>query len=245
MDSKQLINHFSMNKYKYLHKKITGNAKFQSPCIGYVLSGRGRFLYEGKAYTANVGDLVYIAAGTRYYSVWFGNPDIEFYSINCSFSGKQTMAEYKFQIIKNYPAQLFHEMYNKYDKDNFLCISAFYQLLNDLNKRLIPTEKNTSMKNIEPALEYIENHSNEDISIDKLCDICYCSESTIFKSFQNAVGVTPIKYKHNIMIQTALRLLADTKLSIEEISAECGFSSSNYFRKTFKEITGTTPKTLR
>ena len=86
---------------------------------------------------------------------------------------------------------------------------------------------------------------NEEISIIKLCDLCMCSESTLFKSFQSTVGVSPIKYKHNIMIQTSLSLLSDSDLSIEEISRECGFSSSNYFRKIFKETTGTTPKKLK
>jgi len=245
MDTKNFINRFSIGKLTFQNKKITGNAKFLTPCIGYVLKGKGRFLYNGNAYTANAGDLVYIAAGTRYYSVWFGNPDVEWYSINYSFSGRQAMSEYKFQIVRNYPSRLFHDMYNTYSKDDFLCMSIFYKVLDDMYKKLIPTEKNSAMKNIEPALEYIENHSNEEISIQQLANICCCSESTLFKSFQSITGVSPIKYKHNIMIQTALRLLSDTDMSIEEISRETGFSSSNYFRKIFTGITGTTPKTLR
>lgn len=245
MNTNQFINRFSIAKYNFQHKKITGNTKFHIPCIGYVLKGHCRFLYKGNVYTANTGDLVYISAGTRYYSVWFGESDVEWYSINYSFSGKQTMLEYKFQIIKNYPVKLFHNMYNTYEKDDFLCVSAFYKLLSDLCNKLEPTKKNAAFRNIEPALEYIENHSNEEISIIKLCDLCMCSESTLFKSFQSTVGVSPIKYKHNIMIQTSLSLLSDSDLSIEEISRECGFSSSNYFRKIFKETTGTTPKKLK
>ena len=159
MDSKQLINRFSTKKLTFQHKKITGNTKFITPCIGYVLKGYGHFLYKGNTYTANAGDLVYIAAGTRYYSLWFGEPDVEWYSVNYSFSGRQTMAEYRFQIIKNYPGQLFHNMYNTYGKDNFLSISAFYQILDDLNKRLIPTEKNTTMKNIEDLYNNLNSFS--------------------------------------------------------------------------------------
>jgi len=245
MDSEKIVSRFSIGKLSFKNRHITGNTKFSNPCIGYVLKGNGLFLYKGNAYKASAGDLVYIASGTRYYSVWTGNPEVEFYSLNFSFSRLQSMSEYKFQLLKNYPPSLFHDMYNTYEKDDFLCMSAFYKVLDDMYKKLIPTTKNSAMKNIEPALEYIEKHSNEEISIQQLADICCCSESTLFKSFQNITGVSPIKYKHNIMIQTALRLLSDTDMSIEEISRETGFSSSNYFRKIFTGITGTTPKTLR
>jgi len=47
------------------------------------------------------------------------------------------------------------------------------------------------------------------------------------------------------MIQNALHLLSSTDMTIEEISEECGFSSSNYFRKVFKNITKASPKELR
>lgn len=47
------------------------------------------------------------------------------------------------------------------------------------------------------------------------------------------------------MVQNALDLLAHTDLTIEEISSKVGFSSSNYFRKVFFDITGKTPKEVR
>ena len=48
--------------------------------------------------------------------------------------------------------------------------------------------------------------------------------------------MSPIVYKHNILIQHALDMLIHTDLSIEEISVKLGFSSANYFRKIFCKI---------
>ena len=95
------------------------------------------------------------------------------------------------------------------------------------------------------CVEYIENNYNQNISINTLAKLCHCSESGFFKLFRKSTGVTPITYKHNIMIQHALDLLSHTTLSIEEVSSKTGFSSSNYFRTVFLKLTGTTPKELR
>ena len=86
---------------------------------------------------------------------------------------------------------------------------------------------------IEPAVKYIENNFNKEISITTLEKLCNISKSTLFNQFKNSLGVTPIAYKHNIMIQKAIDLLSNTDIPIEEISSRVGFSSSNYFRKVF------------
>ncbi|WP_171051872.1 helix-turn-helix domain-containing protein [Alteribacter natronophilus] len=48
-----------------------------------------------------------------------------------------------------------------------------------------------------------------------------------------------------IRIREAKRLLADRTLTIKEIAAGCGFQSSNYFSRKFKEREGLTPKAYR
>ena len=124
-----------------------------------------------------------------------------------------------------------------------LSVSYFYQLLDDIYKKLKPAS--VSYTTMQPAIEYIENNYNQNFSINTLAKLCHCSESGFFKLFKKSTGVTPIAYKHNIMIQNALDLLANTNLSIEEISTQIGFSSSNHFRTVFLKLTGKTPKELR
>ena len=102
-----------------------------------------------------------------------------------------------------------------------------------------------SYTTIQPAVEYIEKNYEQNFSIETLAKLCHCSESGFFKLFKKSTGVTPVAYKHNIMIQNALDLLTHTSLSVEEISKQTGFSSSNYFRTVFFKLTGKTPKELR
>lgn len=232
------------HSYKNIHS-AGPDIYFYEPCIGYIKKGNAKFLYKGNTIYANEGDLIYIASETRYGSIWFGSPDIEWYSINFAFNSKYAFHDYRFQILKNYPCELFERLYETHEKNPMKSISYFYLLLDDIYKKLEATTNTVPYITVEVAIEYIENNYNQNISVATLAELCHCSESGFFKLFKKSTGVTPIAYKHNIMIQHALDLLSHTTLSIEEISIQVGFSSSNYFRKIFIRITGKTPKELR
>lgn len=245
MDKKLLLNTFepSLLKFKNSHTSGTINT-FSAPCIGYLKKGRGHFLYKGKTYDASEGDILYIAADSRYYSVWTGSPDIEFYSIRFSFASKSGFYDYRFQVVQNFPCTLFDKMYENHDDNPLLSAAYFFEILSQLYPRMIKSPHRQSSI-ITPAIEYIETHYAESFSAEYLAGLCSCSESGLFSAFRRVTGVTPIEYKHNILIQHALDMLNTTDMSVEEISSALGFSSSNYFRRVFKNQTGSAPSSLR
>jgi len=246
MEDNILITKYVLRKFNYKNIHSAGpELYFYNPCIGYIKKGYARFLYKGKSIYAYEGDLIYIAHGTKYQSIWFGSPDIEWYSVGFRFKTKYDFNKYSFQILRGYPSELFDKMFETYESSCMLSVSYFYRLLDDVYKKLKTSFPTVSYKAIQPALEYIEKNYNKDFSINTLAEVCHCSESGLFKLFKKSVGVTPVVYKHNIMIQHAIDLLANTDISIEEISNMVGFSSSNYFRKIFMKLTDKTPRELR
>ncbi len=244
-------NSFLISEYKITLGKRTGiysvgpSLFFYRPCIGYVKKGHAKFLYKGKTLYANPGDLIYISSKTMYQSIWLGSPDIEWYYIDFEFSSKHAFGDYQFQILKSYSTDLFEKMYLSYENSPMLCISYFYELLDDIYKKLERSYSTASYNNVASAIEYIEANYNKKISVNTLAELCHSSQSGLFKLFKKATGVSPITYKHNIMIQHAISLITSTDMSIEEISEKVGFSSSNYFRKIFIKLTKKTPKQLR
>lgn len=218
---------------------------FDKPCIGYIRKGYAKFLYKGNTIYASEGDLIYIAFETRYQSIWYGSPDVEWYSISFDFGSKTSFYDYRFQILKNYPAELFEKMYQTYEKSPMLAVSYFYELLDDIYKKMQVSSSSADFLVIEPAIEYLESNYNKAVSVKNLAQLCHISESGFFKLFKKLTGATPIEYKHNIMIQHAIELLTNSSLSIEEVSQSVGFSSSNYFRKVFCELTDKKPRELR
>lgn len=235
---------FEHNLYQNIHS-AGPDIFFHHPCIGYIKKGYAKFLYKGDTLYAYEGDLIYIAYETRYQSIWFGSPDIEWYTLNFDFNSKYAFYNYRFQILKNYSGKIFEKIRETYEKFPLLSISYFYQLLNDVYNKLENIPISPFYETVVPAISFIENKYNEPLSIESLAKLCNCSESSFFKLFKKATGVTPITYKHNIMIQHAVDLLSNTSFSVEEISTQVGFMSSNYFRKVFFKLTDKKPNELR
>ena len=246
MISDRLIKKYSIDLLKFKHAHSVGSIlSFDHPCIGFIKKGMGNFLYKGRAYFAHAGDLVYIAKGTRYYSVWSGTPDIEFYSINYDFCAPYDFYGFRFQIVRDFPGRGLDKFYQYFGKNNLLALSYFYESLDLLYSMMEEQEAMDNKGSVSPAIAYIEDNFSKPITISELARLCHYSESQLFKAFRAATGVSPIQYKHNILVQHALDMLTHTGLSIEEISAKLGFSSSNYFRKVFFKITGKTPKEVQ
>lgn len=246
MEKDYFLSEFKIIKFKRDIYHTSGRLLYYNkPCIGYITKGRGEFFLNGKKYVAEEGSLIYIPLHAQYYSVWHGTPQIEFYSVSFELSARYLNYCYRFQIINGYPEKLFREMYVSHENNKFTSISKLYELLGDIYSKMTPSDVLDKHIDIEPAIRYIEENYTQPIRIEELRELCHCSESALFKAFHKLIGISPVSYKHSVMIQHALDMLHHTDKSIEEISAEIGFSSSNYFRKVFIKHTGKRPNQLR
>lgn len=91
-------------------------------------------------------------------------------------------------------------------------------------------------------LQYIHEHLTEKIAVDALSRKAYLSRNMFFKWFKDQFGITPLEYINRERVNMAKRMLTDPGNSVNQVSAECGFSDANYFIRTFKKIEGITPK---
>ena len=246
MEKDFLLSEFMIKKVLRRHRyTLDGEVSYSHPKLAYIKQGRAEFLYNGRTLHAKAGDMVYIPMNTLYYSVWFGEPQIEFYVIEFSFYSPHIFYEYNLQVVSGYSGDVFDKIYSEAGKSDLMALSRFYGVLSIIYDKMTVKRQTHKSSYIQPALEYIESNFSQPIEIKALAQLCSCSESSLFKAFQAVMGVSPIAYKHNIMIQNALDMLAHTDLSIEEISRRVGFASANYFRKIFIKITGKTPKEIR
>lgn len=221
--------------------------RFPQFCLGFVQSGNAEFLYKGQVYSAGPGDVIYIPKGTTYYSLWHGKPEIAFYSITFDFTDPYAMEEYEFQLVQAPElSPLFDALYDDTrDGESFAAFGRLYLLLHALYPRLTPHSGHKAQRPVLPAIAYLEQHYIEPVNVPMLAQLCGFSESRFFTLFKQATGCTPIEYKHNLLIQHALKMLAETSLSVEEISRFLGFSSPAYFRRVFRRVTQQTPKSVR
>ena len=100
-------------------------------------------------------------------------------------------------------------------------------------------------RDVLPAIEYIEQNCCSDFKISFLADLCNMSENTFRKKFKIALGITPIKYKNQMLMREACNLLKSGNFNISETAYLLGFDTPYSFSKSFKKTLGISPNEYR
>jgi AraC family transcriptional regulator len=95
------------------------------------------------------------------------------------------------------------------------------------------------------VLDYMHSHLGEELSLRQLAAVVQLSPHHFTALFKQSTGVAPYQYLLRQRIATAQHLLAETHLSLTEISYRLGFSSQAHFTTMFRQHVGTTPGTYR
>ena len=95
------------------------------------------------------------------------------------------------------------------------------------------------------ASEYIVKNYSRPISIEDLASHLVINKNYLIKLFKKNFSTTPTQYILKVRLYNAELMLANTDLSIESIAEACGFNTTSYFIKRFKERYGETPYVYR
>ncbi|MFQ9985428.1 MAG: helix-turn-helix domain-containing protein [Lachnospiraceae bacterium] len=94
-------------------------------------------------------------------------------------------------------------------------------------------------------LQYINEHYNEDISLDRLAGSANVSKSECLRCFKASLQTTPCKYLSEYRLSKAAELLKNSDEPIGNIADSVGFRQISHFGKCFKEKTGFSPRDYR
>lgn len=108
-----------------------------------------------------------------------------------------------------------------------------------------PDAPNSSENRLAYIVQYIREHLQDNLNITNLSRQAYMSQSHFFRCFRNELGLSPIDFINKERIKCAKKMLEQTKYSIAEIAAACGFNNLPYFLKQFKRYTRLTPSQYR
>lgn len=97
------------------------------------------------------------------------------------------------------------------------------------------------LKKLEAVYEYIYNHFNSDISLEKVAEVACMNPSAFSRYFKKAHGKNFIKYVNELRVNYACKLILDNKYAIIDICFESGFNNISNFNRQFKIITGFAP----
>ena len=92
-----------------------------------------------------------------------------------------------------------------------------------------------------PAKEYIEQHFDSPITLERLAFLSDMSVTNFRREWQRYYSKTPIQYRDSIRLYYAKEYLSSGYYSVTEIAKKCGFDDISYFGRYFKKKTGSTP----
>ena len=95
---------------------------------------------------------------------------------------------------------------------------------------------------LKPALEYIEKHYDQHVSLETLARLTGFSPKYFCRYFRTIVHRSPIDYLNYYRIERAARFLAGDDMNVAEVAVHCGYADSSAFIKQFRKYKGTTPK---
>lgn len=120
-----------------------------------------------------------------------------------------------------------------------------FSIANQLGGKEVPSIQNKVETTPSTILSYIYAHSSEKLTLKKLSQVFYMSESSIGRQISDATGVGFSDVLKNIRIEKAGDYLIHTDLTLQEIAVLMGFVDASHISKTFTSVVGVTPMEYR
>ncbi|GGD95981.1 response regulator [Paenibacillus nasutitermitis] len=135
------------------------------------------------------------------------------------------------------------EEFEQYDTMGSLqgVLEKYLFRLSDTMKQQMPARNQI----VQEAEHYMLKHFQDNLSLQAVADHVHVTPVWLSKLFKKEKQMTFIDYLTWIRMERAKELLGDTSYRIYQIALEVGYRDRAHFAKTFKKITGKTPKDYR
>lgn len=227
----------------------------------YIVDGEGQFQINDKLFPVQAHQLVVVNPNVIHTEVSFESHPLEY--IVLGIEGLEftisDAAEGSFCIFYTFKEdndvlvcmrKILREMQNRESSFQILCQAYMdiivVQLMRNASVSAVPIHSRLpANRQCATVKRYIDHHYKENITLDQLAEKVSITKYYMVHAFKREYGVSPINYIINCRIKEGKRLLAETDLSLSQIAAILGFSSSSYFSQTFRNAEGTSPTEYR
>ena len=107
------------------------------------------------------------------------------------------------------------------------------------------SENDSAELKIAKAREFMQKNLEKNITLKEIASVARYSVSRFSDLYQDKYGISPKADLLSMRLENAKSLLLYTTLSIEKISAKCGFGTIYHFSKSFKNATEISPSAFR
>lgn len=93
--------------------------------------------------------------------------------------------------------------------------------------------------------QYVRDNLDQKINIGQLAKLANLSQSQLERTFKAVLNMSPIQFVQKMRLEHAIRLLANHKLTVTQVSLNCGYGDHSAFSRQFKQFTGMSPVNFR
>ncbi|MFZ2656500.1 MAG: AraC family transcriptional regulator [Victivallales bacterium] len=96
-----------------------------------------------------------------------------------------------------------------------------------------------------PILKQIEDNIYGKLTVCGLASQMKMEPESFSRAFSRCFGTSPVQYIQRKKIARARKIMSETDRKLQDIAEELGFTDAFHFSKTFKRLTGKSPKDFR
>lgn len=238
--------------------------------IAYTVSGEAIHTLNGVSKPLNAGDYVivnpgdihgYEITGNEPYSVincilnakflyssakentfreCLANPLLNFTTSNLSFAPES----FAFTDSDPYMRSLFEALMYEYNQKKYKYRTICRNILNIIilnSARKLSQVSQSTFQLSEYMKDYISMHYTEENLLQKMSEEINYSSAYMSIKFKKDTGITFKEFLQTVRMDTAITLLNETNMSVQEVAAAVGYKDMNHFYKIFKKIKNSTP----
>lgn len=226
----------------------------------YIVGGKGQFLIEDQLYPVDANNLIIINPSVTHTEVSLNAQPLEYIVLGVEGieldTSETTNGQYcildhfESADISSCLRNILREMELKNPGYEDIC-QAFMEILIIRLMRnttlAVPTNPQTASGNRQCAAvkRYIDLHFKEALTLEQLAEEAHMNKYYLSHTFKREYGVSPINYMISRRVEESKYLLAETNLSMSQISQLLGFSSLSYFSQVFRRTQSISPMEYR
>lgn len=238
--------------------------------ILYMLNGEADVIIEGQKYKLPKKNLAVIES-CQVHSTYMYDRTAMFLCIHISKSFLQSyLADVELYRIQCIPEQISTEVFPEYyqvcelladltrlyiaDAPAFrlesegLILQVFSRLLRNFSTHMTGqiTDNNIlTIDRIRKVISYVEDHYREKITLQNVSDLLGVSKEFFCRFFRKNMGISFLQYVNEVRLSHIYQGLLETDLPIADLMEENGFSNQKLFNRSFRELYGCTPSSVR
>lgn len=106
-------------------------------------------------------------------------------------------------------------------------------------------EDGLSKQKLRQAIEYIQAHLGEDISLSNIANELGMSQYYFCHLFKRSTGISPHQFLIRQRVERAKLLLKQSERTVTSVALDCGFANQSHFARCFRQCTGMNPNQFR